>query len=472
LPRIAVVGVGYVGLVTGACFADLGNNVTCIDIDENRIADLKRGQLPIYEPQLEELVGRTVAAGRLRFTTDYAEGLENAQFAFIAVGTPSGASGEADMHYCEAAARSIAHAMNGPLVIVNKSTMPIGAGDAIGNLVRREMRETWDVSVVSNPEFLREGSAVTDFFGPDRVVLGSADRAAAETVAELYRPLSAPILITDLRTAEMVKYASNAFLATKISFINEIAAICDQLGADVIEVARGMGFDRRIGRSFLDAGLGYGGSCFPKDVRALEHMASIHGCHPQLLRAVMEINRDVRRSFLQKLRGALGSLDGKVIGVLGLAFKPNTDDLRDAPALELIHLLQQEGAQVRAYDPAASERARQVLPGVYLGLDAYDVAMGCDALALITEWNEFKELDMAAIQRRMRTPVLIDGRNIYDPDEIARLGFHYIGIGRAQNGRPAPDRAGSSGPDGVRDANLEGMARVTAVERVSTEHGR
>jgi len=434
LPRIAVVGVGYVGLVTGACFADLGNTVTCIDIDADRITALNEGHLPIYEPGLEELVARAADAGRLRFTTDYAEALDGAEFAFIAVGTPSGASGEADMRYSEAAARSIAQAMMGPLIIVNKSTMPIGAGDAIGNLIRRELRDPWDVTVVSNPEFLREGSAVTDFFGPDRVVLGAPDRAAAERVADLYRPLNAPIIITDMRTAEMVKYASNAFLATKISFINEIAAICDQLGADVAEVARGMGFDKRIGRSFLDAGLGYGGSCFPKDVRALEHMASIHGCHPQLLRAVMEINRDVRRSFLQKLRGALGSLDGKVVGVLGLAFKPNTDDLRDAPALELIHLLQHEGAQVRAYDPAAKEHASQLLSDVYLGTDAYDVATGCDALALVTEWNEFKELDMAAIGRRMRSPVLIDGRNIYDPDELTRLGFHYIGMGRAPAG--------------------------------------
>jgi UDPglucose 6-dehydrogenase len=467
LSRIAVVGVGYVGLVTGACFADLGNTVTCIDIDADRIAELKKGRLPIYEPGLEELVNRSAAAGRLRFTTDYSEGITGADFAFIAVGTPSGTSGEADMRYCEAAARSIAQAMAGPLVIVNKSTMPIGAGDQITNLVRRELRSPWDVDVVCNPEFLREGSAVADFFSPDRIVLGAANRTAAETVAELYRPLNAAMLITDMRTAEMVKYASNAFLATKISFINEIAAICDRLGADVKEVAQGMGFDRRIGRSFLDAGLGYGGSCFPKDVRALEHMASIHGCHPQLLRAVMEINRDVRRSFLQKLRDTLGSLDGKVVGVLGLAFKPNTDDMRDAPALELIHLLQQEGAQVRAYDPAAQERARDLLPNVYLGLDAYDVANGCDALALVTEWNEFKELDMAAILRRMRTPILIDGRNIYDPGEIAEVGFHYISMGRGQiadvQRRRVEDRAAevARSQELAAIAGSDGAARLT-----------
>jgi UDPglucose 6-dehydrogenase len=431
LAKIGVVGAGYVGLVTGACFADLGNDLTCIDVDENRIATLRQGHLPIYEPQLEELISRNVAAGRLRFTGDYSQGIAGADFAFIAVGTPSGASGEADMRYCESAAHSIAQAMTGPLVIVNKSTMPIGAGDWVTGIVRRELSQPWSFGVVSNPEFLREGAAVGDFFNPDRVVLGATDRKAAEVVAELYRPLNAPVLITDMRTAEMVKYASNAFLATKISFINEIAAICEQLGADVKDVARGMGYDRRIGAGFLDAGLGYGGSCFPKDVRALEYMASVHGCHPQLLRAVMEINRDVRRTFIAKLRAELGSLEGQTIGVLGLAFKPNTDDLRDAPALELIHLLQHEGAKARTYDPAAMGNARLLLgDDVYFARDPYDAAAGCDALALVTEWNEFKELDMRRIRASMRTPVLLDGRNIYDPDEMVRTGFRYFGMGR------------------------------------------
>jgi len=431
LAKIGVVGAGYVGLVTGACFSDLGNDVTCIDVDANRIATLKQGHLPIYEPGLEELIARNVAAGRLRFTNDYAEGIPGADFAFIAVGTPSGASGEADMRYCESAARSIAQAMTGPLIIVNKSTMPIGAGDWVTSIVRKELREPWEFGVVSNPEFLREGAAVSDFFNPDRVVLGATDRRAAEVVSELYRPLNTTVLITDMRSSEMVKYASNAFLATKISFINEIAAICEQLGADVKDVARGMGYDRRIGAGFLDAGLGYGGSCFPKDVRALEYMASIHGCHPQLLRAVMEINRDVRRSFIAKLRTELGSLEGRTIGVLGLAFKPNTDDLRDAPALELIHLLQHEGAQTRAYDPAAMTNARPMLgDDVYFARDPYDLATGCDAIALVTEWNEFKELDMRRIHQAMRMPVLLDGRNIYDPDEMVRIGFGYFGMGR------------------------------------------
>jgi UDPglucose 6-dehydrogenase len=419
-----------VGLVTGACFADLGNSVTCLDVDTSRIEKLRSGRLPIYEPGLEELVARNVTGGRLCFSSEYADAIPRAEFAFIAVGTPSGAVGEADMQYCEASARSIARAMTGPIIIVNKSTVPIGAGDWITSIVRREMPHPWDFGVVSNPEFLREGAAVGDFFGPDRIVLGATDTAAAAAVAELYRPLRAPVIITDLRTAEMVKYASNAFLATKISFINEIAAICDRLGADVTQVARGMGFDKRIGAAFLDAGLGYGGSCFPKDVRALEHMASIHGAHPQLLRAVMDINRDVRRDFIQKMRTALGSLDGRTVGILGLSFKPNTDDLRDAPALEVIHLLQQEGADIRAFDPAAMEQARLLLRNVYFGTDPYDTATGCDALALVTEWNEFKELDMARLRQLMRTPVLLDGRNIYDPDEMVRLGFQYVGMGR------------------------------------------
>jgi UDPglucose 6-dehydrogenase len=439
--NIAVAGAGYVGLVTGACFADLGNAVTCIDVDEARIAQLRSGSVPIYEPGLEELISRNVAAGRLRFTGDYADAVNGAQFAFIAVGTPSGVSGEADMRYCHSAARSIAQSMAGPLTIINKSTMPIGSGDSIAGIVREGLRGPWAFSVVSNPEFLREGSAVNDFFHPDRVVLGAIDRSAAEVVAELYRPLKAPVLITDVRTAEMVKYASNAFLATKISFINEIAAICEQLGADVTDVARGMGYDTRIGRGFLDAGLGYGGSCFPKDVRALEYMASLHGCHPQLLRAVIEINRDMRRLVIQKLRTYLGSLTGRSIGVLGLAFKPNTDDLRDAPAIEVIHLLEIEGATVRAYDPAAMTQARALLPQVTFCADPYELAAGCEALVLTTEWNEFRELDMERIRAAMRTPVLLDARNIYDPVEMAALGFSYVGVGR---GARADSRNGES----------------------------
>ncbi|MFL5660525.1 MAG: UDP-glucose dehydrogenase family protein, partial [Ktedonobacteraceae bacterium] len=335
---ITVIGTGYVGLVTGTCLADMGNQVTCVDIIPEKIERLKRGILPIYEPGLEELVERNVQAGRLHFTTSYKEGLDNCEFIFIAVNTPTGTSqGGADMRYVESAARSIAEELDHYAVIINKSTVPVGSGDVVSRIIRSNLaRPDVRFGVVSNPEFLREGSAVQDFQNPDRVVLGSADTEAAQKVATLYLPLRAPIVITDLYTAEMIKYASNAFLATKISFINEIAQICERLGADVKEVAVGMGHDKRIGRAFLDAGLGYGGSCFPKDVRALAHMAAEAGLHPQMLNAVMEINHDQRRLVVNKLSSILGSLRGCTIGILGLAFKPNTDDMREAPSIDII----------------------------------------------------------------------------------------------------------------------------------------
>jgi len=431
--KICVIGVGYVGLVTGTCFADLGNSVTCVDIDEAKIEKLKAGGMPIYEPGLEEMVRRNVQMDRLHFTTFYEEGVKDAEFIFIAVGTPSGVDGEADLKYVRMAAESIATIMDHPLTIVNKSTVPVGTGDWVADIVEKHKANDVDFAVVSNPEFLREGAAVQDFMNPDRIVLGSLNREAAEKVAQLYLPLRATIMITDLRTAEMIKYASNAYLANRISFINEIASICEALGADVKEVAIGMGYDRRIGSSYLDAGIGYGGSCFPKDVKALEHMASIHGRHPQLLRAVMEINRDQRRLVVQKLRDLLGTLDEKVIGVLGLAFKPNTDDMRDAPALEIIHLLQNERARVKAYDPVAMEVAKDVLNNVTYCANAYEVAEGSDALIVMTEWNEFKHLAMARIKKAMRQPILIDGRNIYDVQEMQSLGFIYRGMGRGYN---------------------------------------
>ena len=428
-----MIGVGYVGLVTGTCFADLGNQVTCIDIDEAKIEKLKAGGMPIYEPGLEEMVRRNVQMGRLRFTTSYEEGIKDAEFVFIAVGTPSGVDGEADLKYVRMAAESIATVMDHPLTIVNKSTVPVGTGDWVADIVEKHKVNDVDFAVVSNPEFLREGSAVLDFMNPDRIVLGSLNQEAAERVAQLYLSLRTTIMITDLRTAEMIKYASNAYLANRISFINEIASICEALGADVKEVAVGMGYDKRIGSSYLDAGVGYGGSCFPKDVKALEHMASIHGCHPQLLRAVMEINRDQRRLAVQKLRDLLGTLDEKVIGILGLAFKPNTDDMRDAPAAEIIHLLQNEGARIKAYDPVAMEVAKGVLNDVTYCANAYEVAEGSDALVVMTEWNEFKHLDRARIKKAMRQPILIDGRNVYDVEEMQSLGFVYRGMGRGYN---------------------------------------
>jgi UDPglucose 6-dehydrogenase len=430
MKQICVVGVGYVGLVTAACFADLGNRVIALDINEERVNGLNKGVMPIYEPGLKEVVDRNVRAQRLTFTTSYAEGLHDTEFAFIAVGTPSGVDGEADLRYVEASAVSIAQSMTAPIIIVNKSTVPVGTGDWVADIIRHHQPEPIPFSVVSCPEFLREGVAISDFMQPHRTILGSLDREAAEKVAQLHLPLRAPIMITDLRTAEMIKYASNAFLATKISFINEIANICEALGADVKEVAAGMGYDSRIGRQMLDAGLGYGGSCFPKDVKALAYMAAEKGRHPQLLRAVMDINDDRRRMAIFNLQEMIGELREKTIGLLGLSFKPNTDDMRDAPAVTLANKLMAYGASVRAYDPVAMNMARNLLPHVAMMSDPYALAEGCDALIIVTEWNEFKQLDLDRICRLMRNPVILDGRNIYDAKEMGDLGFYYRGVGR------------------------------------------
>ncbi len=436
MSKLCVIGTGYVGLVTGACFADLGNDVHCLDIDETRVNNLKQGILPIYEPGLDQVVSQNVKAGRLKFTTDYTEALDQVEFAFIAVGTPSGVDGEADLQYVRSAAESIADQVEHPVIVINKSTVPVGTGDWVADIIRkRRSGKPLEFSVVSNPEFLREGSAINDFMYPDRVVLGSLNREAASKVAQLYLSLRCPILITDLRTAEMIKYASNAFLATRISFINEIANICEDLGADVRQVATGMGMDKRIGSAFLDAGLGWGGSCFPKDVKALAHMAVLHGSNPQLLQAVMEINRNQRRKVVLRLRKALGGLNDKVIGVLGLSFKPNTDDIREAPAFEVIYLLKNEGAVIKAYDPQAMTNARLVLHDATLCSTPYDVAEGADALVLATEWNEFKQLDFDRIRNLMRTPIIMDGRNLWDPERMRQLGFTYFGVGRPGNGQ-------------------------------------
>jgi UDPglucose 6-dehydrogenase len=439
MKQICVVGVGYVGLVTAACFSDLGNRVIALDISEEKIAGLKRGEMPIYEPGLEELVQRNVAAGRLTFTTSYSEGLDGTEFAFIAVGTPSGVDGEADLRYVAASTRSIAEHMTSPLIIINKSTVPVGTGDWVADIIRSHQKNPIPFAVVSCPEFLREGSAITDFMQPHRTVLGSLDREAAEKVAQLHLALRAPIVITDLRTAEMIKYASNAFLATKISFINEIANICEALGADVKEVAVGMGYDKRIGPLFLDAGLGYGGSCFPKDVKALAYMAAEKGRHPQLLHAVMDINDDRRPMAINRLKEMLGSINGKVIGLLGLSFKPNTDDMRDAPSIDIAKSLLNSGAIVRAYDPVAMNMASPHLPEVQMMADPYALAEGADALMLITEWNEFKQLDLERLRNLMRHPIIFDGRNIYDPELMTKLGFTYRGLGRGYNGQKLPE---------------------------------
>lgn len=429
--RIAVAGTGYVGLVTGTCFANLGNDVTCIDINEEKIEMLKRGETPIFEPGLSELIERNVKAGRLHFTTDYAEALADAEFVFICVATPSGVDGEADLRYVRMAAETIAVTMDHPLIVVNKSTVPVGTGDWVADIITQRQPEPIEFAVVSCPEFLKEGSAIADFTNADRIVLGSLNPEAADRVAQLHLPLRAPIIVTDLRTAEMIKYASNAFLATRISFINEIASICEKLGANVQEVAAGMGYDRRIGPHFLNAGLGYGGSCFPKDVKALEHMALIQGSHPSLLRAVMEINRDARRWAVITLRQMLGgSMDKKKVGLLGLAFKPNTDDLREAPAMEIAHMLRAEGALVSGYDPVAMSAAARLDPNLRLAEDPYDLASGSDALLLCTEWDEFRNLDLKRILSLMKQPVFVDGRNVYREEQMHNLGFNYRSVGR------------------------------------------
>ncbi len=440
MKQICVLGVGYVGLVTAAIFADLGNRVIGLDINEEKISGLNKGVMPIYEPGLEEIVSRNVKSGRLTFITSYKEALDGTEFVFIGVGTPSGVVGEADLRYVAAAAQAIAENMTAPLIIINKSTVPVGTGDWVADIVRRHQPKPIPFSVVSCPEFLREGSAIVDCLQPHRTILGSLDREAAEKVAQLHLPLRAPIMITDLRTAEMIKYASNAFLATKISFINEIANICEALGADVKEVAVGMGYDKRIGPQFLDAGLGYGGSCFPKDVKALAYMAAEKGRHPQLLRAVMEINDDRRPMAVNRLKEMLGEgetdnrLDGLTIGLLGLSFKPNTDDMRDAPSIDIAKTLAKDGAHVRAYDPVAMEIARPLLPEVEMCLDPYSLAQDCDALMVLTEWNEFKQLDLKRIKSTMKRPVIFDGRNIYDPAQMIAAGFYYRGFGRGYNG--------------------------------------
>jgi UDPglucose 6-dehydrogenase len=434
MKQISVVGVGYVGLVTAACFSDLGNKVIAIDVDEERVAGLKRGELPIYEPGLEELVERNVAAGRLAFTTSYEEALKDCEFVFICVGTPSGVDGEADLKYVESAARTIAQTMKTPLVVINKSTVPVGTGDWVAGIIQEAQPNPIDFWVVSCPEFLREGAAISDFMSPHRTVLGSLHREAADKVAQLHLPLRSPIVITDLRTAEMIKYASNAFLATKISFINEIADVCESLGADVKEVAAGMGFDPRIGEHFLNAGLGYGGSCFPKDVKALAFMAEEMGHDSRILNAVMEVNGERRGMIVQRLEEMLGKLEGQTVGLLGLAFKANTDDMRDAPSIDIARELIAAGVTVRAFDPVAMEVAKKELPDVQMMNDAYEAADKADAVIIVTEWNEFMQLDLERLRDSMKQPIMLDGRNIYAPEQIKNLGFSYRGVGRGYNG--------------------------------------
>src|SRR3974390_967313 len=432
--RIAMIGSGYVGLVSGACFADFGHEVTCIDKDRSKIEALTRGEIPIYEPGLDDLVKANVQGGRLKFAVDLAPAVREADAVFIAVGPPSRrGDGHADLSYVYEAAREIARAMKGFTVVITKSTVPVGTGDEVDRILR-EPRPDCECAVVSNPEFLREGAAIQDFKHPDRIVVGTNQSRAREIMSEIYRPLylnRSPILFTDRRTAELIKYAANAFLATKITFINEIADLAEKVGADVQEVARGIGLDNRIGSKFLHAGPGFGGSCFPKDVRALIKTAQDQEVPLRILEAVASVNEIRKRAMARKVSAIFGgTLRGKTVAILGLTFKPNTDDMREAPSISLITALQDMGARVQAFDPAGMEQAKAVLSDVTFCKDAYDCAEGAAVLVIVTEWEQFRALDFARLRKVMGRPVLVDLRNIYRPEEVARHGFIYDSVGR------------------------------------------
>jgi UDPglucose 6-dehydrogenase len=433
--RIAMIGTGYVGLVSGACFADFGHDVTCVDKDEGKIAALHRGEIPIYEPGLDELVATNVKAKRLDFTTDLAEPVAEADAVFIAVGTPSRrGDGHADLSYVYAAAREIAQSLSGFTVVVTKSTVPVGTGDEVERIIR-ETNPKADVVVASNPEFLREGAAIRDFKFPDRIVVGTSDERGRKAMGDIYRPLSlnqAPLMFTERRTAEMIKYAANAFLATKITFINEIADLCEKADANVQQVARGIGLDNRIGTKFLHAGPGFGGSCFPKDTKALIKIAQDYDVQLRIVESVLSVNENRKRAMARKVSQALGgSLRGKTIGVLGLTFKPDTDDMRDAPSIPLVTGLLDMGAKVRAYDPVGMEQARHELPNITYCEDAYVCAKEADALVIVTEWVQFRALDLDRLKETMAQPIVVDLRNIYRPEDMAAAGFVYESVGRS-----------------------------------------
>lgn len=439
--NIAIVGTGYVGLVTGVCFAEFGLHVTAVDKDEERIAQLTKGEALIYEPQLGEMLQRNLQQGRIQFTTDTARAIRESLVVFIAVGTPSREDGSADLRYIEEVARTVAMNLNGYKVIVTKSTVPVGTGRIIQRIIREEHGggSPGVFDIASNPEFLREGSAVEDFLRPNRIVIGADSPQAIAILQDLYRPLyliEVPFVITTIETAELIKYASNSFLATKITFMNEMANLCEVLGVDVHVVAKAMGLDQRIGSKFLHPGPGFGGSCFPKDTSALVNIAKEHGYRAHLVETVVAVNEQQKLRMVQKIIGALGassdpgSLEGITIGILGLAFKPNTDDVRQAPSLIIIGELQRLGARVQAYDPAAMEQARRVLPKVDYRADAYSAVVGADVLVLATEWNQFRNLNLEKIKRLMRRPILVDLRNVYEPERVRMLGFTYCGVGR------------------------------------------
>ena len=442
--RIAMIGTGYVGLVSGACFSEFGVTTVCVDKDAEKIARLKDGKMPIYEPGLDELVAKNVHAGRLSFTTDLASAVAGADAVFIAVGTPTRPEdGSADLRYVHGVAEEVARGLDGYTVVVTKSTVPVGTGREVEAIVRRT-RPDADFDIASNPEFLREGSAIGDFMRPDRVVIGAESERARETMRRLYRPLyliETPIVMTSVETAELTKYAANAFLATKITFINEVAALCERVGADVHDVARGLGLDGRIGKKFLHPGPGYGGSCFPKDTMALVQTARKAGAPAEIVEAVVRVNDRRKKQMAERIIAACGgSVAGKTIGVLGVTFKPNTDDMRDAPALDILPALQAAGALIRAYDPEGMAEAAKLLSGVDWCRDAYDALAGADAATVLTEWHEFRALDFGRMRAAMKGRVVVDLRNVYNPDEIADAGFSYSSIGRPRKGhRPAED---------------------------------
>ena len=431
--NIGVIGTGYVGLVTGTCLAEFGMNLTCVDNDARKIEDLNNGRIPIYEPGLEDLIRKNVAQGRLRFVTELKDVVTTSLVIFICVGTPPNEDGSSDLRYVESVAQGIAQSMNGYKVIVLKSTVPIGTCRWVKDVIRSHQTKPTHFDIVSNPEFQREGSAIEDFMRPDRVTIGTESEQAVAIMQDIYSALylnETPFVITNLETAEMIKYASNAFLATKVTFINEIANLCEKVGADVHHVARAMGLDGRIGRKFLHPGPGFGGSCFPKDTRALAAMATERGEGLKIVQSVIEANESQKMRMVDKIQGMVGDLHGKTVGVLGLSFKPNTDDIRESPAIAIIREIQRLGARVKAYDPAAMETAKSVLGDVEFCEDPYKTASGCEALVLATEWNEFRRLDLGRVKKSLKKTVFVDLRNVYEPSQMKSMGFSYCGVGR------------------------------------------
>lgn len=434
--KIAVIGTGYVGLVSGVCFSEVGNEVLCVDIDETKVRSMKEGKSPIYEPGLDELMKKNIDRGLLDFTSDTKSAVESADVIFIAVGTPQKKNGEADLQYVENVAKDIGKYMNGYKLVVTKSTVPVGTGQRVKAIIKEYSQGEYEFDIASNPEFLREGSAISDTMNMERAVIGVESPKAASMLRELHEPFQTTIVETNVETSEMIKYAANAFLATKISFINEMANICESVGADVTKVAEGMGLDNRIGRSFLQAGLGYGGSCFPKDTNALIHISKQAGYDLRIVPAVEEVNALQRDRFINRIVEALdGDLEGKKIGVLGLAFKPNTDDMRDAPSIDIIHALKRMGANVLAYDPIAEEQAKKVIESLQVTSEVTNVFNQSHAVVVLTDWNEFKNLDLSVLGDSMKSKIIFDGRNIYDPEVMRNLGFYYISVGRPEVGK-------------------------------------